>query len=296
MSLVPYPPANFDAFWDRAIDQALDHPLHWDRSPSDFKRDGFKVDLIEFEGISGSRLHGWVAVPVRAANGLSFLWTPPYGRESLLPNDYGTRRGLVSLSFNFFGHSAFHQEAYRRERGYFAEGVESPETWIFRRMAQDAVLALRVLHAQPEVEPSRVGAMGMSQGAGISIWLGARSGMVRAVCADMPFLGGMPHALSRTVYRYPLKELIDRAETLEGGKERILTTLAYFDTLNQATRCAVPTLVSLGEKDPAVRPETAVAIYEALPGHKVLHRYPTGHDWYPEMVQNNAKWLEENLK
>lgn len=296
MNLVPYPPADFDAFWNRTIDEALDHPLSWERSRSDFKLDGFRTDLIQFTGIAEARLHGWIATPESPPNGRSFLWTPPYGRESLLPNDFGTREGFVSLSFNFFGHEAFHQEVYRRDRGYFAKGVESPTTWVFRRMAQDALLALRVLHAQEEVDPERVGAMGMSQGAGISIWLGAWSGMVRAVCADMPFLGAMRHASSRNVYRYPLKELVDRSTTLEGGMDTVLHTISYFDTLNQATRCSVPTLVSLGEKDPAVRPETAVAIYEALPGPKILHRYATGHDWYPDMVPNNAGWLEKNLK
>ncbi len=201
----------------------------------------------------------------------------------------------MSLSFNFFGHGAFYRETYRPERGYFAEGVESPATWVFRRMAQHAHLALRALAGMEEVDPSRLGVMGMSQGAGISIWMGAWSGIPKAVCADMPFLAAMRFALSRNAYRYPLKELIDRSETLEGGKQRILDTLSFFDTLNQATFCRVPTHLSLGLKDPAVRPETAQAVFDALAGEKRLERYDVGHDWYPPMIENNRSWLMEHL-
>ena len=57
------------------------------------------------------------ARPGRSRRAPGFVWIPPYGRESLLPNAYGTREGFVSLSFNFFGHEAFHQEKYVTARG-----------------------------------------------------------------------------------------------------------------------------------------------------------------------------------
>ncbi|MFX4921939.1 acetylxylan esterase, partial [Acinetobacter baumannii] len=76
-------------------------------------------------------------------------------------------------------------------------------------MFQDATIAARVLQAQIEVDEDSIGAMGMSQGAGMSIWLGAWSPIVKAVCADMPFLAGINKTLTGSVYRYPLKELTD---------------------------------------------------------------------------------------
>lgn len=290
-------PEDFDAFWNEAVAEATAVPLDVHRSfRNDFDLPGFVVETISFATVGGRRLNGWIASPPDARRLPGFVWVPPYGRESLLPNAYGTREGFVSLSFNFFGHEAFHQEKYVTARGYFAEGAADPETWIFRQMLQDAIVATKVLQAQVEVDADRVGAMGMSQGAGIAIWLGAWCSIVRAVCADMPFLGNIGHTLTTDVHRYPLKELTDFMDSIPLGRERVLNTLSYFDTAHQATRCEKPTQVSLGLKDPACRPDTVRTIFDALPGTKRLKVYDWGHDWHPDMISNNAEWLRENLR
>ncbi|RYG45022.1 hypothetical protein EON79_13600 [bacterium] len=295
--LAPSLPEDFDAFWVETLEAAMAAPLDYHRSNTvDRETPSHLVESLQFRGIDGSPRYGWIAYAPDARRERSFLWIPPYGRESKLPDQYGTREGFVSMSFNFHGEPAFHQESYTPSRGYFAEGAEEPESWIFRRMFQDAVIASRVLQAQVEVDEDRMGAMGMSQGAGIAIWLGAHLPLIRAVCADMPFLGALASTLSGTVYRYPLKELKDFMEKIPVGEQRVTNTISYFDTVNQASRCNVPTQVSVGLKDPACRPDTVRAIYEAIPGSKRLVTYDWGHDWHPDMVEKNAEWLTENLR
>ena len=129
----------------------------------------------------------------------------------------------------------------------------------------------------------------------MSIWLGAWCPIIKAVCADMPFLGAMNDTLSREVFRYPLKEVTDFAESIPLGLPRVKNTVSYFDTLNHATKCAVPTQVALGEKDPACRPPVVESIFEALPSEKDLVRYSGGHDWDSGMVENNRLWLSRHL-
>lgn len=292
----PYVPEDFEEFWHHTVAETQTVKLNYRRSlTNDFDLPGFVVETVTFESTGGRTVHGWLAYPAGARRLPAFGWIPPYGRESLLPNAYGTRPGFVSLSLNLHGESAFHQEKYVPARGYFADGAIQPDTWIFRRMFQDAYMALRVLQAQVEVDEDRIGVMGMSQGAGISIWLGAWCSIVRAVCADMPFLAGMNRTLSENVYRFPLKELTDFMTSVPVGQARVLNTLSYFDTLNQATRCHVPTHVSLGLKDPACRPATVQAVYDALPGPKHLRVLDWGHDWHPQMVEDNLNWLRQYL-
>ncbi|MFZ4509155.1 MAG: acetylxylan esterase [Fimbriimonas sp.] len=289
-------PEDFDEFWDATTEEANAAKLDYYRSlKNEFDLPGFTVETLDFRGIKGNRLKGWIAYPEGARRNPAFLWVPPYGRESKLPDAYGTRAGFTSLSFNFHGEEAFHQEKYMTQRGYFAEGAGDPETWVFRTMFQNAVIASRVLQAQLEADENRIAAVGMSQGAGISIWLGAFCRVIRAVAADMPFLGNIATTLTGSVYRYPLKELGDFMGTIPLGQERVLNTVNYFDTAYVATRCEVPTHVSLGLKDPACRPDTVRAIYEALPGIKTLTEYDWGHDWHPDMVENNREWLRHHL-
>jgi cephalosporin-C deacetylase len=293
--LSPKIPEGFDAFWSETSEEALSEPLDFEREPGNaFELPGFRIDTFTFRNIKREPRHGWIAEPENGQSFPAFLWVPPYGRESLLPNAYGTRSGFVSASLNFFGHGAFHQEKYNPSRGYFTEGVLDPHTFILKSLFQDAVLAARVLKAQPRVHSNTIGAMGMSQGGGISIWLGAFVPWIARVCADMPFFGGVSQTLGNHVYRYPLKELIDYSQALPGRMESIRSTLTYFDTLNVATRCKKPTQVSLGEKDPAAKPASVEAVFAALPCPKILRRYRIGHDWYPEMIPNNIEWLKND--
>jgi cephalosporin-C deacetylase len=296
MIVRPEPPEDYVEFWHEVVREADGAKLYYRR---DLRRlrapGGHVVETFEFAGIDGDTLFGWIAFPEGARRLPAFLWLPPYGRESVLPDEYGTRPGFVSMSFNLHGLPALYQEKYTPSRGYFAQGVEEPGTWIFRRLIQNAMIALRVLRAQVEVDEERIAAAGMSQGAGMAIWLGAWSPVVKAVCADMPFLGATWVSLEQGAYRYPLKELSDFADSVPIGHERMMNTVSYFDTAHQAAHCLKPTLVSLGETDPAVRPPYAETVFEALPGVRKLIRYPGGHDWDPRMVENNAAWLREHL-
>lgn len=297
MEFTPNIPAGFDAFWQEKTSSALSAPLDFSLTPSDkVSPDGRAVQILTFRGISGEELQGWVVVTPGAVSEPGFLWVPPYSRWSMLPNEYGTRPGFASLSFNFFGESAFHQETYTPTRGYFADGIESPETWIFGRMYQNAVIALRVLASLPGVDSSRLASCGMSQGGGISIWLGAFCPLVKAVCADMPFLGGIGELFAKaSVHRYPLKEIGDWVGDDAGRKAQFLETLRWFDTIHMASRCSVPTLLTLGTKDPAVRPWQVHEIFGALPVVKKLVELDWGHDWHPSMVERNLDWMTQNL-
>jgi cephalosporin-C deacetylase len=292
----PYVPEDFDEFWAEATAEADAVKLDFSRRTVGFRgMDEFRVDLLDFQGMSGT-LHGWIAIPNERPGRLpAFLWLPPYGRESSLPDFYSTRAGMVSFSFNFHGHAAFHQEAYQPSRGYFSQGIADPHTWVFREMAQNAHIAMRVLQAQIEADEDRLSVAGLSQGGGMAIWVGAHSPIVKSVVADLPFLSAMNDTLSKEVYRYPLKEVTDFAATIPLGMERVLNTVSYFDTMNQATRCKAPTLVSLGEKDPSVRPACVRATYEALAGPKRLIEYPTGHDWNPGMIPAGRDWMVSGL-
>jgi cephalosporin-C deacetylase len=284
-------PADFDEFWAGARNEAESHKLVFERRPTAFQPiETHTVELIDFDGLGGV-CHGWIAVP-KAEPAAGFLWIPAYGRESHLPDVFSTRDGVVSMSFNFHGHAAFHREEYKPARGYFAQGIDDPRSHIFRRMAQDCMVGMRVLAAQPEARGKLLASAGLSQGGGMAIWTGAHSALVERVIADLPFLSDMGNTLSQHVYRYPLKELADVAESSGLGMEAVMRTIAYFDTVHHATRLSKPTLVSLGEKDPAVKPSSVRSVYLALASdRKKLIEYPTGHDWNPDMIATNLEFL-----
>jgi cephalosporin-C deacetylase len=291
--LEPYPPPDFDEFWSRTVAGRGDRPIAAYRT-HDPKDDipGFRIERIDFRGDQGDILHGWIGIP----HGLTgpapgHLWLTAYGHDSHLPDLYSCYPDYINLSYNIHGHDAFYQEKYVPSRGYLAVGIEDPETYIFRRLALDALRALDVLASQTEVDSERLVCGGLSQGGGLSLMMAMIAPKLRSVCTDMPFLSSMPWAMKKASYRYPYKELKDFADTHALGMEQVMGTLAYFDTLNCASRAKCPVQVSYGTLDPACTPNTVIAIAQALPDPKNLIVYEElGHDWTPEMRAINMAW------
>jgi cephalosporin-C deacetylase len=162
-------------------------------------------------------------------------------------------------------------------------------------MFQDAIIALRILHAQVQVNSDQIGVAGMSQGGGMSIWLGAWCSLVKSVCSDMPFMCGMGDSVLNYAYRYPLKELADFMQEIPIGEERVMNTISYYDTIFQAEYCQVPTHVTVGLKDPSSRVPNVQSMFEALPGKKHLETIDVGHDWHPSMILNTKRWFFQTL-
>ena len=297
MIQLPYgKPEDFESFWLEATEEAMAFPL----KVSNFRvlsnqASTHEIETFSFAGISGQARHGWLAYPGGARNLPGFLWVPPYGRESKLPDEYGTRTGMVSMSFNFHGEDAFHQEPYKPERGYFADGAEDRHSWIFRSMFQDAVIAIRILQLQVQVNEDQIGVAGMSQGGGMSVWLGAWMPLVKSVVADMPFMCAMGDSVLNYAYRYPLKELADFMDEIPIGEQRVMNTISYYDTVFQAEYCQVPTHVTVGTKDPSTRVANVQMMVDALPGKKHLETMEWGHDWHPAMVMNTKRWFFQTL-
>ncbi len=292
--LKPYVPPGFEAFWRDNTAEAMAAPLDFEFSEQNsFNPEGHSVREFDFRGIDGATRFGWVALPHGIEKAPGMIWLAPYSRWSMLPNEYGTRKGMASISFNFHGESAFHREEYTPARGYMAEGIESKESWIFRRMYQDSVIVGRILGALDGVDSDRIFTAGMSQGGGLAIWMGAWVDYVKAVVADEPFLAGVPWILDAKYFRYPLKEMTDLAFSSPEMEKVVRATLSYFDTINQSAFCEKPTRVTLGLKDPSVRPPQVHAVYETLPGKKAIEEIDWGHDWHPRMIEGAEEFLRD---
>lgn len=296
--LPPYPPEDFDEFWEGVLASRARRPPAYIREhdPED-DISGHRIERIDFKGDAGGLLHGWIAIPdaVRLP-APAFLWLPAYGNESHPPDEYSCYPGFVSMSFNLHGLPAFHEEPYVPEKGYLARGLEGPDTWVYRTVVLDALRGLDILAVQPEVDPDSLFCAGLSQGGGLAIMLAALSDRLRGACGDLPFLAAMPWTIRKAAYRYPYKEMKDFADARALGMETVLSTLSYYDTVNMATRAKCPVQVSYGTKDPACPPNTVQAVYDALPEPKRLVVYEgLGHDWHPEMPANNVDWLQSLL-
>lgn len=291
----PVPPSGFETFWRRVA-------LEGEHLPIQYRREHFsaddtsthRVERLQWQGADGTDRYGWYAVPHGTIGILpGLLYMPGYGISTIAINDNIAFPGIITLSPNLHGYPLEPNITYEPHLGYLSTGIETPETYVYRRVLLDCLLAVRVLMAQPEVDDTRVYAGGLSQGGGLAVILAAWSPWVRAAIAEMPFMTYWEYLLGVPSLRYPIKELIDYFQHDPARRERALHTLQYYDTVHHAPFVRCPVQLSIGMKDPSIRVPVVFSLYEALQVQKRVIIYEqTGHDWTPEMRGYLMEWVE----
>ncbi|MCS7190852.1 MAG: acetylxylan esterase [Fimbriimonadales bacterium] len=294
----PQPPPDFEAFWRAAVAEVDAVPLRFERVHDESDdHPTHRVYRLRWMGIDKRGREGWYAVPRYAPlPAPAVLYLPGYGVGTVPINENTMFEGMVTFSINLHGYAVEPNVPYSPELGYFTHGIQSPQTYIYRRIVQDSLLAMRVLAAQAEVDSGRLVAAGLSQGGGLAVMLGAWCPLTRCVVAELPALSYWEYLLGRPAWRYPLKEFTDFMEMTATPREAILQVLQYYDAVNHAPYVRVPVQLSLALKDPGIRAPVVFSLYDALPKPKRLLIYEEwGHDWHPEMRLRLEEWAKQHL-
>lgn len=304
-------PADFHTFWQRTRVALSDVPLEWERVPDTLAtRPGLRVDWLRFPSLHGREVYGWLAVPENTppSGNAAYLWLPGYSLGNPPPGPECLYPQTITLGLNVHGNLPNTPYVHPSMQGkdYITQGIESPETYLFRDIVCHCLRALEVLAQQPEVDARKQVVGGMSQGGGLALITAALAADQVCLCfADMPWLCDLDRALS----------LIDRARYTGGRRipdgrvliedyaalhpelrEQIFETYRYFDPLSHAADIRCPTQISAGGRDPACRPPTIFAVYNEITADKEMLYLPeTGHEIVSAMHQAHEKWVNQRL-
>jgi cephalosporin-C deacetylase len=163
--------------------------------------------------------------------------------------------------------------------GLLTHNIVDRNTYSYRGFYIDVVRAVDVLLSRPEVDGSRIGVMGSSQGGGLSVVAAALHPAIRAASAGAPYLCGFMDAIDLTSTN-PYQEIRDYLRLHPERREAVRETLAYFDGINFAPRVRCPIIVNIGLQDNVCPPETGFALFAAI-GSTEKRLYPydqRGHD------------------
>src|SRR3569833_380245 len=310
----PKRPADFDQYWTQLKAEVARVSTDWERRPyAPLSTPERAVDIISFKGIDGNLVHGWFAAPadvegMRIANG--YLWLPGYSRGNPKPAEESIYEDTATFGLNIHGNlpDTPYVHPFKTGDDYITDGIDSPLTFIFRRIVANCFLALEVLAAQPEVEPDRLVVGGMSQGGALALITAAQCRQCRLCFADMPWLCDIDRALSLVdLDRY--RQSRDRrvpdarmlvaffAEEHPDDFDRIYQTYRYFDPLSHADRIECPVQMSAGGKDPSCRPPTNFSVYNNVQAPKEMLYLPeAGHEIVPRMHSAHAEWLSSRIQ
>ncbi|MFJ6572502.1 acetylxylan esterase [Streptomyces sp. NPDC091292] len=270
-------PDDFDAFWEKTLAEAREHDLDARFEPVDLPLTGVDVFDVTFAGFGGHPVKGWLVLPA--------------GTTAPLPTvveyiGYGGGRGLPHMHLLWaaagFGHFVMDTRGQGSggraggetpdpvgsgpsHPGYMTRGIEDPHDYYYRRVFTDGVRAIEAARSHPLVDAARVGAIGVSQGGGITLAVGGLVPDLAVIAPDVPFLCDFPRATTLTE-RHPYREIALYLKARRGGEEQVFRTLSYFDGVHFAARGRAPALFSAALEDQTCPPSTVFAAFNAYAG------------------------------
>lgn len=281
-------PDDFDAFWQRTLDDARSFPLDPVFTPVETGLALVETFDVTFAGWGGHPIKGWLQLPRQRSGQLPCVVEYiGYGGGRAFPSDrlLWACAGYAHFVMDTRGQGTGGNGtvpgdtpdpgpagANAHAPGFMTQGVLDPETYYYRRVFTDAVRAVEAARAHPAVD-GRIAVTGGSQGGGITL---AVSGLVpdlNAVLPNVPFLCHYRRA-TRITDQAPYREIVQYCLVHRDQAERVFDTLDYFDGINFSARANAAALFSVALMDLICPPSTIFAAYNHYQGPKDIRIWP----------------------
>ncbi|MFI1097929.1 acetylxylan esterase [Streptomyces sp. NPDC020917] len=297
-------PGDFDAFWDKTLQEARQHPLDARFDPVDTGISTLRTFDVTFRGHGGHPVKGWLSVPAHATGPLPVIVQfIGYNGGRGLPHTHTlwASTGRAHFVMDTRGHLRAEtpdpDPSAPAAPGMMTRGVDAPETYYYRRVFTDAVRAVEVARAHPAADAARTAVLGTSQGGGIAVAVAGLVPDLAAVVSNVPFLCDFPRAVTLTD-RSPYREIGTYLQARQESAARVLRTLAYFDGVHFAARATAPALFSTGLEDQTCPPSTVFAAFNAWahPDRTIEVYEFNGHEGGgPRQDAVAMTWLDRHL-
>ncbi len=292
-------PADFDAFWSKAIEDArkviLDPKITLmpERCTSDIN-----VYQISFQNDAlSSRIYGILAVPKKPGKYPAILKVPgagirPYSGDARLAS-----LGFITLEIGIHGIPVnLDPQVYADLNGgalasYNIIRLNDKNTHYYKRVYTGCVRAVDFIYTLPEFNGTDIAVTGGSQGGALTIITTALDNRIKFAAAIYPALCDATGYLNKRAGGWP--HYFKNTEPKPGELE----TIGYYDVVNFARRVKVPGYYTWGFNDLTCPPTSMYSAYNVITAPKELHLFlETGHWTFPEQTEMLNNWLVKMLK
>jgi cephalosporin-C deacetylase len=275
-------PPDFDEFWQSTMADAAAVPLN----PSIARvpmRSTPEVDVFEigYDSLDGLRIAGWYCVPTERHLPPPYpalLIVPGYVSEPTLPKSWA-KQGYAAVGVAPRGKLRSNSRFNPGYPGLLVRDIVDHQTYGYRGFYVDTCRAVDFVLTRPEVDHTRIGVHGGSQGGALTVTTAAlRNDVITCGAAGAPFLAGFMDAIGYT-QSYPYEEMNEYLRQYPERETAMRETVAYFDLINFAPQIRCPMLISIGLGDDVCPPETGFDLEAAMTCPTELHAYPRcAHD------------------
>ncbi|MFD1715716.1 acetylxylan esterase [Amnibacterium flavum] len=282
-------PDDFDEFWARTLTESQDRWFAPRVVPVETGLTAIEVFDVTFAGFGGQEIKAWLRVPAGSTGPLPAV-------VEYIGYGGGRGRAIESLTWAAAGYAHLQMDSRGQGStwsvgdtpddsasspqipGFLTRGISSPDSFYYRRLMTDAVLAVDAARALEQVDGSRVAVLGGSQGGGLALAAAALQTDLRVAVAYVPFLCDFPRATVITNAN-PYHEVVSYLATHRDHVDLVYRTLSYFDGVNFAARSKTPVRMSAALMDEICPPSTVFAAFNAYAGEKEITVWPyNGHE------------------
>ncbi|MBI3325157.1 MAG: acetylxylan esterase [Nitrospinae bacterium] len=273
-------PSDFDTFWQDVLREVEAVPLAPEVIPEPLRTsEDIEVFQVFYTSLEQVRIAAWYCRPTRRAEQTpAVLFLPGYQMDPPIPKEWA-RKGYIALSVAPRGKLRSNRQFNPGYPNLLTYNILDRHTYAYRGFYVDAWRGIDFLLSRPEVDPTRIGVAGTSQGGGLTITTAAMRAEIRAAAAGAPYLCGFMDAIDLT-HTYPYEEINDYLRLHPESHPAVMETLAYFDGINFADKITCPIIVNIGLQDNVCPPETGYALFSTIgAADKRLYTYDGhGHD------------------
>lgn len=285
-------PADLETYWTRGKDELASVPPRVELAPAPYAFRNAEAFDLTFDGTRGARIYAKYLRPRGGRNLPTLLAFHGYtGRSEDWANLLGwAGEGYAVAALDCRGQAGRSVDTTATSggthNGLIIRGVDDgPDDLYFRQVFLDTVRLAEVVADFDEIDATRIGAMGGSQGGGLTLACAALSPLVRMCAPIYPFLcdyrrvwemdqGGGAYAELKTWFR--MRDPRHERESWFFGR------LGYIDAAQLAPWIRAETLMSVGLMDVTCPPSTQFAAYNRILAEKRLLIYPDyGHEGLP---------------
>ena len=281
----------FDAYWDGVLAELDSVPAEPEVEAIPLRETDFAtMSGIRLTGIGPYRLFGYLNVPKGDGPFPALYWPPKYmSVHQMIPQGSANaiRSRFVTFSLAGRGQRNADKPFAAMFPGLLTEGIESPETYVFRGIAADAVRGLEFLTSLEFVDRTRVVAIGNDVAMQT---LALRPRATHLVCAPELFVDSL--GLAARSRAYPLEEYNDFLRSHPSKRDAVAATLSHFDLRSFAPRVGATTLVMAGPEGSILGPEAIRPLTEAIRGETTVHA--SQRSGYKDGLYEES-WVAEKL-
>ncbi len=286
-------PQDFEAYWQQALTELDAVDAQVELIPASFSCPGVQCYDLYFTGVGGSRIHAKYLRPISSEPHPAVLQFHGYTGNCGGWSDKlrYVLAGYSVAALDCRGQGGLSQDlgsvSGNTHHGHIIRGLDDgPDKLLFRSIFLDTAQLARIVMSFPEVDASRVGAMGGSQGGALTIACAALEPRIQRAAPMYPFLCDYRRVwemdLATGAYS-ELKEYFRLFDPRHLREDAVFTTLGYIDLQFLAPRIQAETYMFTGLMDTICPPSTQFAAYNHMTCKKRVEIYPDfGHEGLPE--------------